>query len=238
MHITMIAMCVFVAAVLSGATGLGFPMLAVPVFLLDYAPPQAILMACICSLVGQCFAVAVLRQTICYEIRWPLVLSGMLGVPIGTAMLLLSDISVLRFGLAILLISSSVWLLIGGYVQIRRTAAVSELLVGVSGGICGGLFGVSSALPATWLTACGHDKIRQRAIIQPYIIAAQCISLILLCLDHALTIAVVGAVAIYIFPLIAGVAVGAAGFRIVSSGMYSRAILAITLVSGLMLLFR
>jgi uncharacterized protein len=238
MHTTMMAMWVFVAAVLSGSTGLGFPLLAVPIFLLDYAPPQAILMASICSLIGQCFAVAVLRQTVCYEVRWQLILSGMLGVPIGTLLLLLADISALRFGFAILLISSSMWLLIGGYVHVRRAAGLSELLVGVSGGICGGLFGVSSAVPATWLSACGLDKIRQRAIIQPYIIAAQCISLTLLCLHDTLTVAVVRAVAVYIVPLVAGVAVGVVGFRIVSSGVYSRAVLAVTLLSGLMLLFR
>jgi uncharacterized membrane protein YfcA len=227
MHTTMIAMCVFVAAVLSGATGLGFPLLAAPIFLLDYAPPQAILITSICSLIGQSFAVAVLRQTVRYEVRWQLVVSGMLGVPIGTALLLLADINALRFGLAMLLILSSLWLLIGGCVHVRRAAGVSELLVGVSGGTCGGLFGVSSAVSA-----------RQRAIIQPYIIAAQCISLTLLCLHHTLTAAVTGAVAVYIVPLIAGVAVGAAGFRIVSSGMYSRSVLAITLLSGLMLLVR
>jgi uncharacterized membrane protein YfcA len=223
---------------LSGATGLGFSLLAVPVFLLDYAPPQAILMACICSLIGQFFAVGVLRQTVCYEIKWQLVLSGMLGVPIGTALLLLADISTLRFGLAILLVSSSLWLLIGGYVHVRRAAGVSELLVGVSGGICGGLFGLPATVPATWLSACGLDKIRQRAIIQPYIIAMQCISLILLCLHQTLTVAAIStAVAAYIVPMVAGVAVGAAGFRLVSSGTYSRAVLAITLLSGLTLLF-
>jgi uncharacterized protein len=238
MHTTMIATCVFVAAVLSGATGLGFPLLAVPIFLLDYAPPQAVLMACICSLIGQSFAVAILRQTVCFEVRWPLVLSGMLGVPLGTVLLLLTDGGALRFGLAILLIFSSVWLLIGGCVYVRRAAGISELLVGLSGGICGGLFGVSSAVPATWLSACGLDKIRQRAIIQPYIIAAQCISLILLCLHDTLTVVVIRALAIYIVPLVCGVAIGAAGFRVVSSGMYSRAVLAMTLLSGLMLLFR
>ena len=167
MHTTMMAMWVFVAAVLSGSTGLGFPLLAVPIFLLDYAPPQAILMASICSLIGQCFAVAVLRQTVCYEVRWQLILSGMLGVPIGTLLLLLADISALRFGFAILLISSSVWLLIGGCVHVRRAAGLSELLVGVSGGICGGLFGVSSAVPATWLSACGLDKIRRAPSSSP-----------------------------------------------------------------------
>ena len=238
MHTTLIAICVFVAAVLSGSTGLGFPLLAVPIFLLDYDPPQAVLMACICSLIGQCFSVAILRQTVRYEVRWQLVLSGMLGVPIGTVLLLLADISALRVGLAVLLISSSMWLLIGGYVHVRRAAGLSELLVGVSGGICGGLFGVSSAVPATWLSACGHDKIRQRAIIQPYIIAAQCISLALLFLHDTLTVGVVRAVAVFVVPLVVGVAVGAAGFRIVSSGVYSRAVLAVTLLSGLMLLFR
>ena len=236
MHDGMIAFGVFVAAIMSGVTGLGFPLLAAPIFLHEYAPPQAILITSVCSLIGQSFAVVVLRQTVCYEVRWRLVASGVVGVPIGTALLLLSDTSVLRFGLAVLLVISSLWLLIGGSVIVRRPTGISELLIGVSGGICGGLFGVSSAVPATWLSACGHDKIRLRAIIQPYIIAAQCISLMMLCFHDALTAAVVKATALYFVPLLAGIAVGTAGFRIVSSDMYTRTVLAITLLSGLTLL--
>jgi hypothetical protein len=135
------------------------------------------------------------------------------------------------------LILSSLWLLIGGPLAVRPAVGLSELLVGVSGGICGGLFGVSSVFPATWLSARGLDKIRQRAIIQPYIIVAQCISLIMLCFRDALTTTVVQAIALYFVPLLAGLAVGAAGFRIVSSGMYTRSVLAITFLSGLTLLF-
>jgi predicted Co/Zn/Cd cation transporter (cation efflux family) len=67
---------------------------------------------------------------------------------------------------------------------------------------------------------------------------SRCISLTLLCLHDTLTLAVIRAIAVYVVPLIAGVAIGAAGFRLVSSGMYSRAILAITLLSGLALRFR
>jgi uncharacterized protein len=115
---------------------------------------------------------------------------------------------------------------------------LSELLVGVSGGICGGMFGVSSAVPATWLSACGLDKIRQRAIIQPYIIAAQCVSLALLCCHHAWTAEVLPAIGLNLVPLLAGIAVGTAGFRLMPSGTYSRAVLVITLLSGLMLLVR
>ena len=73
MHDEMIAIGVFVAAIVSGATGLGFPQLAAPIFLLDYAPPQAILITSFCSLIGQSFAIVILRQTVCYEIRWRLV---------------------------------------------------------------------------------------------------------------------------------------------------------------------
>ena len=232
----MIAICVFLAATLSGATGLGFPLLAAPIFLLYYDPPQAILITCICSLIGQSFAVVILRQTIHYEVRWHLIVSGVLGVPVGTVLLLLTGTGILRFGFALLLIASSLWLLIGSASAFHRAIRLPEMLVGVSGGICGGLFGVSSALPAAWLSACGYDKTRQRAIIQPYIIAMQCISLVLLCLHHALTAPVLQATALCLFPLLTGIVTGAAGFRLVSNGTYSRAVLTITLLSGVALL--
>jgi uncharacterized protein len=132
MHDGIIAFGVFVAAIMSGVTGLGFPLLAAPIFLHEYAPPQAILITSVCSLIGQSFAVVVLRQIVCYEVRWRLVASGVVGVPIGTALLLLSDTSILRFGLAILLVISSLWLLIGGSVIVRRAAQRSA---DASGGV-------------------------------------------------------------------------------------------------------
>jgi hypothetical protein len=60
----------------------------------------------------------------------------------------------------------------------------------------------------------------------------------MLCFHHALTVAVVEAIALYFVPLLAGIAVGAAGFRVVSSRTYTRTVLAITFLSGLTLLFR
>jgi hypothetical protein len=51
-------------------------------------------------------------------------------------------------------------------------------------------------------------------------VGGRCISLTLLCVHQTPTVAVIAAVAAYIVPVIAGVAVGAAGFRVVSNGMY------------------
>jgi uncharacterized protein len=238
MHPIWIAMFVFAAAVISGATGLGFPLLAAPVFLIDNDPPQAILITSVCSLMGQLFAIVILRRSVQYELRWKLLLPGLLGVPVGTCLLLLLDTSVPRIGLAVLLILSSIWLMTGRSTNIQAAPRFPEWLVGVSGGICGGLFGVSAVLPAAWLSASGFDKLRQRAIIQPYVIAAQSLSLTLLCYHDSLTASVVRAILLNTVPLLIGIAAGTAAFRIMSSGTYSRAVLTITLLSGLMLLCR
>ena len=50
MHLAINCVGVLIAAIVSGATGLAFPLIATPIFLVDYAPPQAILITSLCSL--------------------------------------------------------------------------------------------------------------------------------------------------------------------------------------------
>src|ERR1700727_3788652 len=154
MHLAISYVGVLIAAIVSGATGFAFPLIATPIFLLDYAPPQAILITSLCSLSGQFLSIQLLRQTITYEIRWPLILAGLFGVPFGTFALLCCVGQIIRFGLGGLLAICGAWRLSGGG---RGGSWVfhSERVIGVCGGLCGGMFGVSSAIPSIWLAMFG-----------------------------------------------------------------------------------
>jgi uncharacterized membrane protein YfcA len=215
----------------SGATGLAFPLIATPIFLVDHAPPQAVLITSLCSLTGQFLSIRLLRQAITYEIRWPLILTGLFGVPFGTWALLWCDGQIVRLLLGTLLVVCGVWRLSGGRLRGFRVRD-SERVIGACGGICGGMFGVSSAIPSIWLANSGHDKERQRAILQPYIISVQCTSLLVLLYNGTFDRTVWHALAMYLVPLVAGIFVGTLGFRMFSSEAYARAVSALVVVSG------
>jgi uncharacterized membrane protein YfcA len=231
MHQAINCVGVLIAAIVSGATGLAFPLIATPIFLFDYAPPQAILITSLCSLTGQFLSVRLLRQTITYEIRWPLILTGLFGVPLGTWGLLWCDGRIVRFLLGTLLVVCGVWHMSSGRLRGFRVG-YSERVIGACGGICGGMFGVSSAIPSIWLAMSGLEKERQRAILQPYIIAVQCASLLVLLYNGTFGPTVWQAFEIYLVPLIAGIFVGTLCFRMFSSEAYARVVSALVVVSG------
>lgn len=231
MHQTISSIGVLVAAIVSGATGLAFPLIATPIFLFDYAPPQAILITSLCSLSGQLLSIWLLRQTVTYEFRLPLILAGLFGVPFGTFALLWCDAGIIRFGLGGLLAICGAWRLSGGGRGGLRVCC-SERVIGVCGGLCGGMFGVSSAIPSIWLAMSGLDKTKQRAILQPYIIAVQCASLIALLYNRAFTATVWIALEQYLLPLIAGIFIGTFSFRLFSSEAYARVVSGLVMLSG------
>jgi uncharacterized protein len=235
-HAAISAFGVLFAAIVSGATGLAFPLIAAPIFLVDYAPPQAILITAVCSLIGQLLSLRLLRQTINYEIRWPLILAGLFAGPFGTFALMWCDGRAIRLGMAALLVICGVWQLTGGRLRGFRDVRYSELIIGAFGGICGGMFGASSPVPAIWLSLRRLDKNRQRAILQPYIIAVQCVSLLALLYGGAFVATVGRALAMYLPPLVAGIFVGTSSFRLFSSESYGHAVAGLVIVGGVALL--
>jgi uncharacterized protein len=237
MHSVVTAAGVLIAAVVSGATGLVFPLIAGPLLLLDHAPPQAVLITAVCSLIGQITSLILLRPAVAYEIRCRLIFACLAGIPIGTAMLLRADVSHIRFGFGCLLLVSGGWCLVRGRKSVTPALERSETLVGLCGGICGGLFGVSSVVPALWLALCGLDKHRQRACLQPYIIVAQGASLLMLTCSGACDATVLRELVVCLPPLLIGTFAGAMVFHALSQRWYARGVVGAVLVSGLALLF-
>ncbi len=236
MHAEWVVVGVTMAGIVSGATGLAFPLVATPFFMLIYPPPQAILITALCSLTGQLFSVALLHRSVRFEPRWPLLLAGLAGVPLGTLLLLRADTEWVRIGFGTVLALSCLWSLFGRRVHLAATSRWREAVVGFAGGVCGGMFGVSAAIPSIWLSSI--DKAQQRAIIQPYIITAQCASFVLLYAHGLFDAQLVEAAAFYAAPLLAGIALGAIAFRFLSGSQYSVIVILLTLTSGCVLLAR
>jgi hypothetical protein len=92
------------------------------------------------------------------------------------------------------------------------------------------MLGVSSAIPAIWLAVSGLDK--QRATLQPYIIAVQCASLLVLLYNGIFTATVWQTLELYLLPLVAGIFVGTFSFRLFSSEAYGRAVSGLVMLSG------
>ncbi len=233
---TIIYAGVFVAGVVSGTTGLAFPLIAGPILLLEHAPSQAVILTSSCSLLGQILSFCLLGRTISYDIRWNMILAGLVGVPLGTQLLVSADPTVMRYGFGVLLILSSLPFFAGPRLRIARHAPIIDTLVGWAGGICGGLFGVSAAVPTLWFCLQGLERDRHRAVMQPFIVAIQAASIASIWLRGNAGTNTVSELGLYIVPVLLGVAVGTELFRRASSKLYFHAVVLITLCSGIALI--
>ncbi len=228
---------VFVAGVISGTTGLAFPLISGPIFLLVYTPPQAVALTAMCSLTGQFFSTALLRRSIDYEMRLPLIAGGLLGVPLGTVLLNHCDYHLVHFALGGLIVISALWGLLHNTAATPQPSSLrSEIVVGLSGGLTGGLVGASSVVPAIWCAARGLSKHKQRAITQPYIIGMQIASLVSLLSFGKFDSCLVREYFYFLFPLLAGVGIGVVVFQTLSSSTATRMIMSVIAISGVVLL--
>ncbi|HXP06729.1 MAG TPA: sulfite exporter TauE/SafE family protein [Stellaceae bacterium] len=227
-----------VAGAVSGISGLAFPLIAGPIFLLLYPAPEAVALTAMCSLTGQLFSIALLRRVIGYEFRIPLIGAGLLGAPLGSALLCSFNPHCARVVLGALIVISGSWRMLRANTRTAGTRSLlAEVLVGLTGGLTGGLVGASSVVPAIWCAACGFDKSRQRAVTQPYILAMQAASLVSLWAWGALDRDILVQYANFVLPVLVGVGLGVTGFRGLSSSAATRVVLGVVTASGCALLF-
>ena len=229
---------IFVASWVSGMTGLAFPTIATPLFLLLFSPMETVALTAACSLTGQIVSVLSLRRRIAYTLRWRLVVSGLAGVPVG--IWLLSIVSVHAFGLIAggVIAAASLWWLIRPCIAARAGHPALEILAGFGGGLSGGLTGLSAPIPTMWCIAHGLSKERQRAALQPFIMIVQLASAVLLWRHGRLDHAVFDTYLLLLGPVIAGACLGALTFRAVSTEGFVRIALGLTAASGIVLMLR
>lgn len=236
-HILTCVVGIFVAGGVSGATGVALPLIAGPLFLLTYSPIEAVALTALCSITGQVLSIALLRRAIAFELRAPLLAAGLVGVPLGCALLTRLAPSMVHYSLGALILLGGVWGLFRPTAQNPRPARlIGELLVGLTGGLTAGLVGASAVVPALWCAWRGLNKEQQRALMQPYILAMQLASLASLTMWGSLGRALLSDYTVVLVPLLIGVSCGVACFHFFSSAIVTRAVLLLVTLSGLVLL--
>jgi uncharacterized membrane protein YfcA len=136
-------------------------------------------------------------------------------------------------------------ILYGGYFSLRaqlprfeRPTPIWDMIVGFSGGVLGGAASLSGALPMMWCALRPWAKSETRAVLQPFNVTVLTLTAAALALKGAYTRETLIYLALAL-PL-SGVAaqIGIAIFKRLHDAAFRRLLIAITLVSGLVLLLR
>ena len=158
-----------VAGFVSGLAGFGTGLVALGFWLHAVEPILAAPLVVICSVVGQLQATATLRRGVRIARLWPFLVGGLMGVPLGVAVLGSVEVAAFRAGVGVFLVLyAGLMLGLRGFPVVAWGGRAADGAVGLLGGIMGGIAGLSGPLPTLWCGLRGWSKEAQRGVYQPY----------------------------------------------------------------------
>ncbi len=158
-----------VAGFVSGLAGFGTGLVALGFWLHAIEPLLAAPLVVICSVVGQLQATASLRRGVRIARLWPFLAGGLIGVPLGVAVLGAVEVATFRVLVGVFLIGyAGIMLSLRALPVVAWGGRAADGAVGLLGGIMGGAAGLSGPLPTLWCGLRGWSKDAQRGVYQPY----------------------------------------------------------------------
>jgi hypothetical protein len=221
----------------NGLTGFGTGLTAVPIWLLAVSPAIAAQLAAAGGVAGQLQTL----PAIWHSIRWrdvaPYIVAGLVGVPIGVALLPSVSLRAFKLGVGAVLVAYCSFLLFDrGRLKITGGGAAANVAVGFVSGILGGLAGLSGALPTVWAGLRGFDKEAKRALFQTFNFSILAAMLIGTAISGVMTRDFLFAFAVALPGTIVGARLGHWVYARLDNRRFDAVVLSLLLCSGLMLL--
>ncbi|KJK24344.1 permease [Burkholderiaceae bacterium 16] len=176
--VLILALGAIVAGFVQGLSGFAFGMVAMSFWVWTVEPRLAATMAVFGSLTGQVVAAVTVRRSFSPLQLLPFVAGGVLGIPVGVAILPALNPAVFKTCLGgLLAIWCPLMLMSGQLPRIRFGGRVADGVIGAAGGIMGGIGGFTGVIPTLWCTLRGLAKDEQRAIIQNFNLATLAVTM-------------------------------------------------------------
>lgn len=154
---------------ISGLAGFGTALVALGIWLYVLPPKLAVQLVLICSIVSQTSTLPAMWKRFDFNLVWPFLIGGLIGVPLGTLMVAQTNPATFKLAIGVLLLLFPIAMHFN-----RNLPAVdfggrfADGAVGLAGGILGGLAGLSGPLPILWAALRRWSKDRQRGLFQLY----------------------------------------------------------------------
>ncbi|HEX2553464.1 MAG TPA: sulfite exporter TauE/SafE family protein [Microvirga sp.] len=175
----------FTGALAAGGAGFAFALTASAIWLHVLDPLQTTMLVVACGTILHLTLVWPMRRSIELARFWPFAAGGLIGIPVGVALLTQADVSRLKAAVGAFLVVYGLYALLAPRLpQVRGGGRAADAMVGFFGGVLGGLGGLSGVLPTIWTQLRGWPKDMARGVFQPFILMA-----------HAATLAILGTAA-------------------------------------------
>lgn len=165
-------MATFLGSFVAGLAGFASGLVAAAIWLHILTPVQVATLIVCYGLIVQGYAVWKLRRALDWRRLLPLVIGGLLGIPLGVELARWLPAADMRAAVGVVLFAFSLCsLLRPKLVPMADAGRLADGAAGVASGIVGGATGLAGIVPTIWASLRGWSKDEQRAVFQPVAVA-------------------------------------------------------------------
>ncbi len=226
-----------VAGFVQGLSGFAFSMVSMAIWVWGLEPRLAAVMAVFGSLTGQLIGVFTVRRTLALRDLAPFLAGGLLGIPIGVALLPQLDAHVFKFALGALLVLVCPAMLFAARLPRLTPASAAATrwadgAAGAAGGFMGGLGGFTGVIPTLWCTVRGFDKAAQRSVVQNFNLATLSVTMAAYMATGAVTRPMWPLLPVVALAIVLPALLGARLYHRLSEGAFRRVVLGLLTLAG------
>lgn len=168
------------AGFVNGLSGTGYSLMALGFWLHVMSPTTAAPLTALCSVSGHIQSLPRIWRGVIWTRLWPFLAAGLVGVPLGTALLGHIHLQPLKLSVGCFLVLYCGWMAF-----VRRPPIIhggsrwADAGIGLVGGVLGGMASMSGPAPSVWAQLRGWNMHEQRGVNQPFnmaILAAALVS--------------------------------------------------------------
>jgi uncharacterized membrane protein YfcA len=234
--LTLYLASVFFGGIVSGLAGFAMGLVVSGIWLHILTPVQTAALIVSYGLLLQTYSLWKLRHALKWRAVAPFILGGVVGVPIGAALLTYINPVYLRFGVGVLLVVYSSYSLARPQLKRMHAGFAVETGIGFLNGMLGGMTGLAGPIITMWCQVRGWRRDEQRAIFQPVILASFAMTAISLGVAGVFTADLVRLYVYGLPPMVAGVLIGFKLYGHLDEVAFRKVVLVLLLLSGLVLI--
>ncbi len=232
-----VAVGAVVAGFVQGLSGFAFSMVAMSFWAWTVEPQIAAVLAVFGGLTGQLIAAASVRRIYDLKLLAPFLIGGLVGIPIGVALLPLLDARLFKAGLGTLLVLWCPLMLFARRLPpIRAGGPVADGAVGLIGGVMGGFGGFTGVIPTLWCTLRGLAKDTQRSVIQSFNLATLAFTMAAYVATGAVTVGMLPLFAVVVPAMLVPTVLGTRLYIGITEATFRKIVLVLLTLSGVVLL--
>ena len=225
----------FLGAFVQGATGFGSGLLINAFWLHIMEPTHAIPLNVVTSLFISGVPIYKLRKKLDFSKLKQFAIFGVIGIPIGMYLLVISDPSKLKFSIGILLVIYAVLMLKISSFSINVNNKSINNLVGFISGVIGGLTALLGIIPVAWFSVQRLPKNTKRGTYEPFIFITSIVAIISFVFAGLYKIEMIFDLLKIIPALLVGSWLGIKIYNKINDNLFRKVVLGLILLSGLFL---